>query len=57
MKTIVYKCAEADGKCIKCGDRCMKCNCWQRGLVSYEDWLNDQPERLNPEALEGDAIV
>ena len=56
-KIKVRKCAESDGKCFECDKHCMTCKCWMKGLISYEDWLNNQPERLNPETSKEDMIV
>jgi hypothetical protein len=45
--------AEADGLCYKCKKHVMKdCECFFGKL-----FIEDQPERLNPEAPKGDVIV
>lgn len=45
MEYIIYKCAESDGKCFKCGNFCMECGCWMKGLITYEEYIQNQPER------------
>lgn len=47
MEMTVYEVAEADGICYKCGKHVMKdCECFFGRL-----FIDDQPERLNPEAI------
>lgn len=41
--------AGPDGKCSKCFGHVMDCGCAFKGIMSYEEYLNYQPERLSPE--------
>jgi hypothetical protein len=51
MDLKIYKCAESDGKCFKCGKFCMECGCWMQGIITYEEYLKskNQPERSKRE--------